>query len=91
MLFSGKDDRIEKYKRIRSVAQQLTGRLQKRLPKFALLRAAKDLGLMGPRGILTFRKEENVSTGIETFRLQCLFFQTIQANKQGSVFLNRRY
>ena len=65
MLFSDKDDRIEKYKRIRSVAQQLTDRLQKHLPKFALLRAAKDLGLMGPKGILTFDVESETSFFID--------------------------
>jgi hypothetical protein len=69
MLFSEKDERIEKYKRIRRVAQQLTDRLQKHLPKFALVRAAKDLDFMGPKGILTFDLEEETSFFID----RCFF------------------
>ena len=51
-------DRLGRYKRIREVGRELTNQMMEHVPKFATMKAAKDLGLIGPKGILVFGSEE---------------------------------
>ena len=53
--------RIERYKRIRETARELTGKIMKHVPKFALTRAARELEMVGRKGILVFDSEEETN------------------------------
>lgn len=53
-------NRLGKYREIREVGRELTNQMMKHVPKFATMKAAKDLGLIGPKGILVFDSEEEV-------------------------------
>lgn len=54
-------DRLGRYKRIRALGRELTDHMMEHVPKFATMKAAKDLGMVGPKGILVFDSEEEAS------------------------------
>lgn len=54
-------DPLERYKRIREVGRSLTEKMMKHIPKFATMKAAKDLNLVGPKGFLVFDSESETS------------------------------
>ena len=53
--------RVEKYKRIRDIARDLTGEIMEHAPKFVLKRSAKDLNMMGRKGIFVFDSEDETN------------------------------
>lgn len=61
MLFRRESERIKRYKRIRAVGKELTGQIGKHVPRFVLIKAARDLDMRGPKGVLVFDSEDEVS------------------------------
>ena len=56
-----KQDPLGRYKRIREIGQSLTGKMMKHVPRFVLTKAASELNLRGPKGVLVFDSESDTS------------------------------
>ncbi len=56
-----KNERIEKYKKIRATARNLTRNIMKYAPKFVLIKAAGDLNMRSPKGVFVFDSEEETN------------------------------